>query len=92
MSVLLTILSDPFLATILAAKDAGTASNGFADAIRNFIGPIFLLGIGIAAMSFLFQRQMTQFLQFIVLALGIAVLLYFPNVIKNAAGLFQNLF
>lgn len=90
MSVLLTILSDPFLSFVLA--DAASASTSFANTIRNFIGPIFLLGIGIAAMSFLFQRQMTQFLQFMVLAVGIAVLLYTPQVIENAAKLFANIF
>lgn len=89
MSVLFAFLSTP-LGFVLA--DAASSSNAFADAIRGFIGPIFLLGIGIAAMSFLFQRQMMQFLQFIVLALGIAVLLYFPGIIKRAAELFQNIF
>ena len=87
MFVLLAALSDPFLAFL-----AASGSQGFVDVIRDFIGPIFLLGIGIAAMSFLFQRQMMQFLQFMVLAVGIAVLLYFPDVIKNAAGLFKNVF
>lgn len=90
MSVLLTILSDPFLSFVLA--DAAGASEKFASTIRGFIGPIFLLGIGIAALSFLFQRQMTQFLQFMVLAVGIAVLLYTPQVIENAAKLFANIF
>lgn len=87
MSVLLAVLSDPFLAFLAVG-----GSEGFATTIRNFIGPIFLLGIGIAAMSFLFQRQMMQFLQFMVLAVGIAVLLYFPEVIKNAASLFSGIF
>lgn len=89
MFVLLSLL-DPSLGFVLL--DAAGASEKFAAAIRGFIGPIFLLGIGIAAMSFLFQRQMMQFLQFIVLALGIAVLLYFPGVIENAAKLFSNIF
>lgn len=88
MSVLLAALSDPFLAYVLAAS----GSEGFVKVIRDFIGPIFLLGIGIAAMSFLFQRQMMQFLQFMVLAVGISVLLYFPEVIKNAAEIFKNVF
>ena len=42
-------------------------------------------------MSFLFQRQMTQFLQFIVLALGIAVLLYFPGIIETPEVVLQHL-
>lgn len=90
MSVLFAFLSTPL--GFVLADAAGSASQGFADMITNFIGPLFLLGIGIAALSFLFQRQMMQFLQFIVLALGIAVLLYFPEVIKNAASLFSKAF
>lgn len=69
-----------------------TGSQGLVDSIRNFIGPIFLLAIGIAAMSFLFQRQVTQFLQFIALAVGIAVLFYYPGAIEAIAKFFSNAF
>lgn len=71
---------------------AGTGSQGLVNAIRNFLGPIFLLAIGIAAMSFLFQRQVTQFLQFMALAVGIAVLFYTPGVIQKVAEFFASAF
>lgn len=93
MSALLA-LSDSVVALAGTGTDfiIAAGSQGLVDAIRKFVGPIFLLAIGLVAMSFLVQRQMTQFLQFIALAVGIAVLFYFPNVIENIAGFFKNAF
>lgn len=71
---------------------AAGGSQKLVDTIRDFIGPIFLLAIGIAAMSFLFQRQVTQFLQFAALAVGIAVFFYFPGIVESVAGLFAKAF
>lgn len=86
MSALLAF-ADPTIAAIIAA-----GSDGLVSAIRNFIGPIFLLAIGIAAMSFLFQRQVTQFLQFAALAVGIAIFFYYPGIIQTVAGFFAKAF
>lgn len=75
---------------VLAASGGG--STKLVNIIQNFLGPLFLLAIGLAAMTFLYQRQVTQFLQFMALAVGIAVLFYYPEVIKNVAGLFSKAF
>lgn len=77
---------------MVLASTAGESSNKFVKVIRDFVGPILLLGIGIAALSFLFQRQMTQFLQFLVLAIGIGVLFYVPGIIEVLAKMFGTAF
>lgn len=62
---------------------AGTES--LATGIRNFIGPILLLIISIVAITFLFKREMTQFVIFVVIAIVVALLFYAPTVVKNLA-------
>lgn len=69
---------------------AAASGEKLATTIRDFIAPLFLLAVGIAALSFLFQRQVTQFLQFIALAVGIAVFFYFPGVLEGLAKILSN--
>ena len=75
--------------TTLAVVQYLAAPNGqvLADAIRNFVAPLVLLAISIAALTFLFQRQTTQFIQFGVLAIGVAVFFYYPGFIPKVAAL-----
>lgn len=63
----------------------GATANSLADGIRNFIGPILLLVMGIVSITFLFRREMTQFLIFLVIAIVVAIVFYAPDVIKNIA-------
>jgi lipopolysaccharide export LptBFGC system permease protein LptF len=42
--------------------------NAFVTAIRGFIGPIFVLALGLIALTFLMKRQITKFLQFFLIA------------------------
>lgn len=63
----------------------GATGNSLADGIRNFIGPILLLVMGIVAITFLFRREMTQFLIFLVISIVVAIIFYAPDVIKNIA-------
>lgn len=63
---------------VLAATGDSLASG-----IRNFIGPILMLVIGIVAITFLFRREMTQFMIFIVIAIVVGILFYAPDVIAN---------
>ena len=64
-------------------------TEGLADWLRSIFGPLFLV-ISIVAIFFLFTREITRFVQFIVLAIGIAVIFYFPGILpaiaKAAAG------
>jgi hypothetical protein len=78
--------------TVLAAAGDVTDGNKIADGVRNFVAPFFLLAIGIAAMSFLFKRQMTEFLQFIVLGVGVAVFFYVPGVVEKVANTIAGFF
>lgn len=73
---------------IIAAANPG---DGIAKGIRNFIGPLLLLVMGIVAITFLFRREMTQFLIFLVIAIVVAIIFYAPDAIKNIAkGVEQN--
>lgn len=73
---------------ILAAANPG---DGIAKGIRNFVGPLLLLVMGIVSITFLFRREMTQFLIFLVIAIVVAIVFYAPDVIKNIAkGVEQN--
>lgn len=69
-----------------------TTGQEFATAIRNFIGPIVLLIIGLVAVSFLFKRQLTQFFQFMALAVLAGIFFYTPNLVENIATWLGGLF
>lgn len=73
---------------ILLAKSGG--SQQLADAIRNFVGPILLLIIGIIAITFLVKREMTQFIIFLVIAIAVALIFYAPGIISSLAGSVAN--
>lgn len=61
-------------------------TTGLANWLRDIFGPLFLVIVSIVAIFFLFTREVTRFVQFIVLAIGIAVLFYFPGIIETVAG------
>lgn len=65
-------------------------SNGLVNNIRGFLGPILLLIIGIVAITFLFQRQMTQFIIFLVIGVVVAGIFYVPDVIGGLGKSFGN--
>lgn len=76
--------------TLLANPDlflAAASGDKLATTLRDFIAPLFLLGVGIAALSFLFRRQITEFLQFVALAIGISLFFYFPGFLEGLAKL-----
>lgn len=75
--MLLDILSNVNSLVLAATGDS------LATGIRNFVGPILMLVIGIVAITFLFRREMTQFMIFIVIAVVVAILFYAPDVIAN---------
>ena len=83
-------MRDVFVSHMVIA--AGETADGarLADAIRGFIGPLVLLFISIVALSFLMQRQITQFFQFIVLAVGVGVFFYTPTVLEKFANVISN--
>lgn len=73
------------LDTLLNVNNFILAASGesLANGVRNFVGPILMLVMGIVAITFLFRREMTQFIIFIVIAIVVAIIFYAPDVISN---------
>jgi|SRR5690606_30292757 len=70
----------------LAQPDQGTPNtDAFAEWLRNLFGPLFLVIVGIVAIFFLFTREITRFVQFVVLALLIALIFYYPGLLPAIA-------
>lgn len=70
---------------LLAAANNSPDTQGLADWLQRIFGPLFLAIVGIVALFFLFTREITRFVQFIVLAIVIAVIFYFPDSIVSIA-------
>jgi hypothetical protein len=70
------------------SPSAGTEPNtaNLADWLRDIFGPIFLVIVSIVAIFFLFTREITRFVQFVCLAIAVAVIFYFPGIIELVAG------
>ncbi|WP_245966408.1 hypothetical protein [Sphaerisporangium album] len=63
----------------------GVNTAGLADFLRKFFAPLFLVVVSVVAIFFLFTREITRFVQFIILAVAIGVIFYVPNVIEVTA-------
>ncbi|MGH3391148.1 MAG: hypothetical protein ACRDOO_19950 [Actinomadura sp.] len=81
---LLASMPDQFLAAPLASPDE-LQTDKLADWLRQIFGPLFLVIVSIVAIFFLFTREITRFVQFIVLAIGIGIIFYVPNIIETTA-------
>lgn len=57
------------------------AADDLVNALKAYIGPILLLVIGAVSITFLFRRQISQFLIFLVIAIIVAILFYAPDFI-----------
>jgi hypothetical protein len=73
--------------SILAATapQAAISTQGLVSYLQSLFGPLFLGIVGIVALFFLFTREITRFVQFIVLAVAIAVVFYTPNIVQLLA-------
>lgn len=70
---------------ILAEPNDELKTDQLADWLRQIFGPLFLVIVSIVAIFFLFTREITRFVQFIVLAIGIGVVFYVPRIIETTA-------
>ncbi|MFI0351568.1 hypothetical protein [Actinomadura sp. 9N407] len=70
---------------VLAAPGDELKTDDLADWLRQIFGPLFLVIVSIVAIFFLFTREITRFVQFILLAVGIGVVFYVPNIIEVTA-------
>jgi hypothetical protein len=74
--------------SIIAAaipQAANINTTGLVSYLQGLFGPLFLGIVGIVALFFLFTREITRFVQFIVLAVLIALVFYTPNIVKLLA-------
>nr|WP_239103718.1 hypothetical protein [Microbispora corallina] len=67
------------------APATGINTEGLADFLRRFFAPLFLAVVSVVAIFFLFTREITRFVQFIILAIAIGVIFYVPNIIEVTA-------
>jgi len=68
-----------------AAPQAAISTTNLVTYLQSLFGPLFLGIVGIVALFFLFTREITRFVQFIVLAVLIAVVFYTPNIVELLA-------
>ena len=67
------------------APQAAISTANLVKYLQGLFGPLFLGLVGIVALFFLFTREITRFVQFIVLAILIAVVFYTPNIVELLA-------
>jgi hypothetical protein len=71
---------------VAAAPQAAINTKGLVAYLQGLFGPLFLGIIGIVALVFLFNREVTRFVQFMVLAVAIAVVFYTPGIVQELAS------
>jgi len=71
--------------TLLLAAAGDPNTTDLAKWLRGIFGPLFLAAVGIIALFFLFTREVTRFVQFMVLAVAVAVIFYYPGIIAQIA-------
>jgi hypothetical protein len=70
---------------VAAEFTAALSTQSLVTYLQGLFGPLFLGIVGIVAIFFLFTREITRFVQFIVLAVAIAVIFYTPGIIQTLA-------
>jgi hypothetical protein len=68
---------------VTAASSISTS--GLVSYLQGLFGPLFLGIVGIVALFFLFTREIIRFVQFLVLAVAIAVIFYTPSIVQTLA-------
>ena len=71
--------------TLLVATPVALSTTGLVSYLQGLFGPLFLGIVGIVALFFLFTREIIRFVQFIVLAVAIAVVFYTPGIVQALA-------
>jgi len=69
-----------------AAHVAALSTQGLVSYLQGLFGPLFLGIVGIVAIFFLFTREIIRFVQFLVLAIAIAVVFYTPSIVQTLAS------
>jgi hypothetical protein len=65
---------------------AAISTSNLVTYLQGLFGPLFLGIVGIVAIFFLFTREIIRFVQFLVLAVAIAVVFYTPSIVQTLAS------
>ena len=71
--------------SMIAAAPLSLSTSGLVSYLQGLFGPLFLGIVGIVALFFLFTREIIRFVQFMVLAVAIAVVFYTPSIVQSLA-------
>jgi hypothetical protein len=71
--------------SLIAAAPLSLSTHGLVSYLQGLFGPLFLGIVGIVALFFLFTREIIRFVQFMVLAVAIAVVFYTPSIVQSLA-------
>jgi hypothetical protein len=71
--------------SLLIAAPSSINTSGLVNYLQGLFGPLFLGIVGIVALFFLFTREIIRFVQFLVLAVAIAVVFYTPSIVQTLA-------
>jgi hypothetical protein len=71
---------------LATAPAVALSTQGLVSYLQGLFGPLFLGIVGIVAIFFLFTREIIRFVQFIVLAVAIAVVFYTPSIVQTIAS------
>ena len=70
---------------LISSTPFALSTTGLVTYLQGLFGPLFLGIVGIVAIFFLFTREITRFVQFLVLAVAIAVIFYTPSIVQVLA-------
>jgi len=68
-----------------STQPVALSTKGLVSYLQGLFGPLFLGIVGIVAIFFLFTREIIRFVQFVVLAIAIAVIFYTPDIVQTIA-------
>jgi hypothetical protein len=71
--------------SLILAASSSINTSGLVSYLQGLFGPLFLGIVGIVALFFLFTREIIRFVQFLVLAVAIAVIFYTPDIVQTLA-------
>ena len=71
--------------SLIVAAPLALNTSGLVSYLQGLFGPLFLWIVGIVALFFLFTREIIRFVQFVVLAVAIAVIFYTPSIVQTLA-------
>ena len=71
---------------LITTSPLALSTTGLVTYLQGLFGPLFLGIVGIVAIFFLFTREIIRFVQFVVLAVAIAVIFYTPGIVHALAS------